>query len=443
MRTQMPSVITPKEALKLKPFQERGRDFLAARRYALLADEMRLGKTAQAITAAEQIGVRLVLVICPAIAQTHWKKEFDRWWPGQHGLEVISYDQARTHRATYSAVEWDLLIIDEAHYVKSPSAARTKAILGKGGIARSAGRVWALTGTPAPNNVAELWTLMFTFGATRMDYDSFLLRYCNIDPFSGRIRGTKKGRIPEIQTALRKIMRRNLKKDVAPELPPFSLEPWYVTPNPEYVDIPFPVAAQDKLDEYSKLEAKLKAVLSGLPPDDVLKYLDSNIAELATLRRMTGLLKLPDLLATIQFELDNGILDKCVIFGYHQQGMKTAALMLKAWGYKAELIYGGTPQAKRDKILARFNRPKGTQVLLAQILAAGTAIDLSAAHEGFMLERDWVPGNNAQALERMGGYRQTKPVTVRDVIIPDSVDDILSGVLRNKMRDISDIYGEE
>ena len=54
--------------LTLRPYQEVGRDFLAARRHALLADEMRVGKTPQAILAAEKVGAQRTLVVCPAIA---------------------------------------------------------------------------------------------------------------------------------------------------------------------------------------------------------------------------------------------------------------------------------------------------------------------------------------------------------------------------------------
>jgi 4a-hydroxytetrahydrobiopterin dehydratase len=59
--------VTP---LTLHPFQALGRDFLAARTVALLADEMRLGKSLQAITAARKVGAKHTLVVCPAIART-------------------------------------------------------------------------------------------------------------------------------------------------------------------------------------------------------------------------------------------------------------------------------------------------------------------------------------------------------------------------------------
>ncbi len=433
--------------MKLKPFQEAGRDFLAGRRYALLADEMRLGKTAQAITAAEAICAKTILVVCPAIAQTHWKTDFERWWTSSSSstkLDVVSYDRARIDRAAFAKTRWDVLILDESHFLKNPQAARTKAILGKNGIARSAHRVWALSGTPAPNHAGELWPLMFTFGKTKLGYEPFLYRYCNIDPYSGRVRGTNACNRPELKSKLKTVMKRRLKKAVAPELPSSTLTPYYVDARLDYVDLVYPVGKGEQLSKASSLECALKETLSGMPSESILEYIDGNVAELATLRRITALLKAPALVDLLQFELDLGSFDKAVVFGYHRDPMMVARDMLRADGYRAEVLYGGTPAKKRDGMLKRFNRKddKSTQVLFAQIIAAGTAIDLSVAHEGFLLERDWVPGNNAQALERMGGYRQTEPVTIRDLIIPGSVDDIIGQVVNKKIADLSDIFNE-
>lgn len=434
--------------MELKPFQADGRDFLASRRYALLADEMRLGKTAQAITAARRACVRNVLVICPAIATTHWQVEFDRWWPDHPPVHVLSYDYARRHKSALIGVGWDLLILDEAHYLKTPSAARTRAVLGRNGIASVSKRVWALTGTPVPNHAGELWTMAFTFGVTKRSYENFLSHFCYVDPFSGQVRGTKPDNLPELRAMLKPMMRRNLKVNVAPELPPCTLTPWYVMPDPEYMDIVRPVNTEILLDDTRQKEAEIKAIIKDMAPDEMLDYLNSHLDALATIRKINGMLKVPALLETLDFELGNGVLDKCVVFGYHRHSMYACSEMLRGRGWRTDIIYGGTTQKKRDAMLRRFDRKtakggKGTHVLFAQILAAGTAIDLSASHEGFLLERDWVPGNNAQALERMGGYRQTMPVTIRDIIIPGSIDDIVSSVLARKMRDISDIYCED
>ena len=62
--------------LALRPYQEIGRDFLAARRHALLADAMRVGKTPQAILAAAKLSASKAIVVCPAIAVPQWRAEW-------------------------------------------------------------------------------------------------------------------------------------------------------------------------------------------------------------------------------------------------------------------------------------------------------------------------------------------------------------------------------
>ena len=95
--------------MNLRPYQEVGRDFLAARTKALLADEMRVGKTPQAIVAAAKCGAQRILVVCPAIAVPQWKQEFIRWWPENLDLPeatVLSYDKARSTVDTLKSKRW-------------------------------------------------------------------------------------------------------------------------------------------------------------------------------------------------------------------------------------------------------------------------------------------------------------------------------------------------
>jgi SNF2 family DNA or RNA helicase len=128
----------------LKPFQQIGGRFLAERRFALLADEMGLGKTVQALAAAAVLpsSVRHVLVVCPASVRLGWAQElaecFPPAYPGQRpfkSFDVISYHGATSHVTRRGLRNhYDLLILDEAHYLKTPDSQRTKAIFGNGGL---------------------------------------------------------------------------------------------------------------------------------------------------------------------------------------------------------------------------------------------------------------------------------------------------------------------
>lgn len=426
--------------MKLKPFQEVGRDFLAARQRALLADEMRLGKTPQAIMAAKKIRAKRILVLCPAIAQAGWRKMFADWWPGQYAA-ITSYDKARLNRKEYASRGWDVLILDESHYLKNWETARTRAVFSKGGIAWNAQYIWALSGTPAPNHIGELWPLLRAFGVTRLSYWSFVEGYCRVTD-DCKIVGTRQEKAGELREMLKPIMLRRLKSEVASELPPCTVAPYYVEPRPEYLGVHRPVHTDAWADKHQRAELALRKEIVDMTPDAMLAYLSGRQAELASLRRYTALLKAPALVDTLRFELDLGELDKVVVFGYHVDALRISFLMMKEYGFETRMLYGGTPEKKRERMISSFNSPRTKQcVLFAQIIAAGTAIDLSAAHDGILLDRDWVPGNNMQALERMGGYNQKHPIYIRDFIIPGSVDEIVARVVNRKMAELGQVFG--
>ena len=146
--------------MKLYPYQERGVNFLAANERAYLADVPGLGKTAQVIHAIMKIqgetgNLLDVFVVCPAVAIPVWEGEWKKWWPQARPPKIMSY--AKLARCDNCAlVKHDLVVLDEAHYTKSPEAKRTRAALK---VAARAKRAWLLSGTPMPNNPNELFTV--------------------------------------------------------------------------------------------------------------------------------------------------------------------------------------------------------------------------------------------------------------------------------------------
>lgn len=141
-----------------------GADFLAARRHALLGDKMGLGKTIQAIEACNITGARRLAVACPAIAKINWQREVEKWSTYGIELKVESYNKLATDkdlRNRWAAWRPDVLVLDEAHYLKSADSSRTKSMYGphcrNNGLAGCAGAVWGLSGTLTPNNAAELF----------------------------------------------------------------------------------------------------------------------------------------------------------------------------------------------------------------------------------------------------------------------------------------------
>ena len=433
----------------LKDFQKTGAAWLARRTRAILADDMRLGKTWQVITAAKRLRAKRVRVICPAGARLVWVTALRQLAPKARaftttgrvdpnvngpGWQIISYDEARIHRQKlYDQGQFDILVIDESHYLKEPGAQRTKAILGKEGLSWKAHYIWALSGTPKPNHAGELWIWARCFGLSRMRWGDWLRRYCVLDQ-RGNPRRTKPNRAKELRDLFSPMVLRRLKSEVAKELPPTLVERVPVYSSSEFLHLVDPVGNERTLAraraEYHQLRENIRRV----PVGDRGQWLLQNNQSFATVRRVQALLKAPWVYRTIRDEIRAGAMDRVVVFAYHRDVLEILHTLLREEAQiGAELVYGSIAPTRRDAAVKRFSRPrKPTPVFLGQIISAGTAIDLSASNHGILIERDWVPANNAQALDRMGGFKQTKPVSIREIYTPDSIDDIIHEVTEHK-----------
>lgn len=420
----------------LKQFQLEGACFLAGKTRALLADEPGVGKTAQVVHACDLIGAKTVLVVCPAVGVQHWKREFRRWsnnW-NVNLPQVISYEQARTlHVENHSQqqfpypTKWDVLVVDECHYAKNPAAKRTNVIFGKGGLGWYAKHIWSLSGTPSPNHAGELWPMLKAYGATPMRYEEFVAHFCRVD-WQGKIKGTNIARVDELKVLLKPFTLRRKKRDVLSELGEIDVQEWYVEPSAAYTGGSTKIGKEGSLRQYIK----------AMSQKQILEFLASNTQEFATLRRYNALLKVPAVYEQVQFELENNLLDKVVIYGYHKEPLEILREKFSE-GYGAVLINGDTPAKERDRLIQMWKNQDKPRVMLASIIAAGVVLDFTEAHQGIMLELDWVPGNNAQAMQRMHRIGQDMPVTIR-VAIGSEIDELVSDVVLRKTRELSRIF---
>jgi SNF2 family DNA or RNA helicase len=411
-----------------RPYQIAGRDFLASHSRALLADEMRVGKTPQAILAADKLGAKSVLVLCPAIAVSHWWREWAKWYDmigaDVPALAVLSYDKARTlwRSGDLKSKRWDVFIPDEAHFCKNPEAARTQMVYGKGGLGYQAGAIWALSGTPAPKHAGELWPMLRAFGVTDMSYDAFVYHYCSgyWDKWSRewRVTGTREDRIPELREMLATVMLRRTRKEVAPDMPEIDFQFLEVDPVAG-VDISFPPA----------LFADDDALLAALEANPQANRED---------RQAVALAKVKPLTEEIAFAIENELLKQTVVFGWHVEPLQTLAWQLNQRGIRCEVITGDTTPKKRGMAQTTFRKGE-TKVIVANILAAGTAIDLSAASHGYFLELDWVSSNNVQAANRLVSMEKAEPVTFDICTWPGSTDDRVQRVLMRRAREINQL----
>lgn len=445
------------------PYQETGADFLKSHRHALLADEMGLGKTVQAILGLDRIRAKRAVIICPSVARINWLREFEMWTPGVKvqttnklsdvppidGHLVCSFDYAVHNYEKLRDLKWDVLIIDEAHFLKSTDAKRAKNILGAAGIIRGCSGTWLLTGTPAPNHYGELWIMLYTFGVTNLTQDAFIKRYCVVRPtsFGVKVVASDVSKGPELKQLLSKVMLRRLKKDVMKELPPITYGHTQVEAGlvdfevlPSFVQYFLPTDKRTELhkelkrqQEYlEQFEVNLKGV-----QDDKLVALSAISDSVSTLRRYLGLQKVEPVAEIISAELKANAYQKIVIFGIHRDVIESLREKLREFG--AVVLYGNTDPEKRQKNIDRFQNNPKCRVFIGNIHAAGTAITLTAAHNVAFIEQDWVPGNNAQAVMRCHRIGQENPVFVRFFLLEGTLDSKIGYIVKRKTEQLTQI----
>jgi SNF2 family DNA or RNA helicase len=456
----------------LRDYQAQGIAWLCAQlqehRAVLLADEMGLGKTLQALLAAAQRGARRVLVVCPAGARRVWLNEIKRWLPHwadrvvlvepgykltdvkacldrQQFVLIVGYDEFSASASPLAnhlrARRFDLMICDEAHFLKNASN-RTHAIYGHRGsgtgVQSAAAKVILLTGTPTPNHAGELWQHYRTFwpetlknaagrSLSQGEFEDRYTRYRDT-PFGRQVTGSRNQTI--LRHALRgKILRRR-KDEVLAELPALVLQ-----------DIPLAGPGQwlSRLKPESRaLAAKLQYAAEHASDDELLKTLRNPDTAIATVRRELGLMKIAPTILWVQERLASA--NKLLLFAWHHDVIDHLARGLAEF---APVVVTGksTPNA-RALAVQDFQTQSGTRVFIGQILAAGTAITLTAASEVGIVEPSWVPGENVQAIARAHRLGQRDMVLASFLYLPQTLDERIMRVFRRKAAEISALQGD-
>lgn len=435
--------------MKLFPYQNHGVDFLCApKKFRLLADEMGLGKTAQTIRALDKLKAKKVLIIAPAIARLTWVKEVVKWT--ESGLQcvsitntkevaeflsrpsvcgVVSFDFVVRNPDTFRGVDFDALIVDEAHYLKNSDAKRTLAVIGSNGIIHRAKRTWFLTGTPMPNHPQELWAMLYVSKATNLNKKAFTEKFCEyyFDGYSLRVTGAKRNMMPTLRESLNTVMLRRTKKDIFGETPRFR-----VTEMP--IDVDWKKIPPELKADWDKLvkATNQMGLQGGLGALDILASLATSVS---SVRRFMAVSKVDAVVKQIEEELENKEYKKIIVFASHIDAVKSIGEKLRRFG--SVVISGETPPESRQAMVERFQNDDSCRVFVGNIVAAGTNITLTAASEIVFLEQDWVPANNMQAIARADRIGQTEFLNVRVAMVADSIDEAIQGALIRKTGDIN------
>lgn len=450
-------------------YQEEGAQWLSTQRHALLADEMGLGKSAQVVLASDLIEAKQILIVCPAALRVNWEREFRKFSPVDRpatiiqtgrdapgeGLNIISYDLLASNeklRTTLKSRLWDIVVLDEAHYLKERSAKRTKACYGHNkhpGVVHAAKKVWRLTGTPMPNNASELYTHLRSAGIVNKPYWDFVFEFCKgfQSDYGYKITGVQN--VERLKGLLGQFMMRRKKDDVLKQLPPIVFHNVVVERSEvdieglfydNYREIGIPKFLQQLKDIDTNLKNAFKMLKNGYKAvdEDSVRMLEGMSKSTATLRRYIGLAKCQKIFDIIEEELNSGAIDKIVLFAMHKQVIEEARVRFRK--FNAVTLYGGTPENKRQHYIDEFQHNPKYRVFVGQIVAAGVGITLTSAHEVAFLEADWVPANNSQAAMRCHRVGQKNPVRVRFFTLAGSVDEEVMRVITNKTREITKIF---
>lgn len=421
------------------PYQIEGAEFLAGRERALLADEMGIGKTGQAIVAVGMHGFDRVLVICPASLVKNWRREFEAFLDRlPRCLEIVSYDKARTDKEfeRLSAQGWDCVIIDEAHYCKTHDSKRTIAALTLGQKAR---HLWLMTGTPMPNNPSELYPIIRALDPDAiinpktnkpMGRWDFTYRYCHVveNGFGKEIKGGKN--LDDLARKMRRFMLRRTKDEVL-DLPSLFV-------NNLMIDAVLPRDLKALEEELGP--AVVKALELYEAGDD--KALDAIKTHVARLRRLIGSIKAPEVARVISDRLEGNEGQPVICFAWHTEVVETIRDSLRKRGWRVATIVGADSQPARQRAVDDFQAGY-LDCVIGNIQAAGVGITLTASRYEIFAESSWVPADNAQAMMRAHRIGQKHAVNVDFATLANSIDESIEAANARKARDFSRIFNKE
>lgn len=443
-----------KDEVQYYPHQIDGIRELAGRRSFLLADDMGLGKSLQALTV---FGIDVVrgwaktcLIVAPVTLKGNWADEIEKFTripyivldgtPAKRnkqlvefaGIEgpkilVVNYEQVVAHQEFLDRLAFDVAIFDEAHYLKNPTAKRTKSCLSV-----YSRRSFMLTGTPMLNHVNELWSILHRIdpqGYPR--YWSFVGRYAVFGGYKDKqIVGVKNEK--ELTERLQNVMLRRLKKDVL-DLPEVQIIERRIDLTKE----------QRKLYDEVLHELRLPRI-DQAEPDDI----ENALTKFLRLKQICGTTfafsgvdhssKLEQAVADDTELLENN--EKIVVFTQFRDVQECYIRRLSSLDVPIWSLNGDVPQSDRQPTVKEWSLSKEPGVIVCMLQVAGVGLNMTAARHGSFLDKLFVPGLNKQAIDRLHriGQQTTQPVQIREYICRNTIENRVNQILQVK----SKLFGE-
>ena len=432
----------------LYQFQKEGINFgIEKKGRILIADEMGVGKTIQAI------GISLlykenwpVLIICPASLKYVWRNEILKWIPDintdkdiqivksgkdeflcDEKFYIISYDLTVKFEQKIIDKQFNFIIADEAHYLKSLDAKRTKCLLP---IIQKSKRILLLTGTPILSKPFELYPLLTMLRPDIFNnFKIFGNRYC--DPkqkfFNNNwfMDWSGSSNAKELNYILKNIMIRRLKKDVINQLPPKKRQKIEIETDPKIIKKIKSLNVKNEI-----IIKELYNFNNNLNNENLKEFRNENNM-FNKIYMLTAEAKTKGVKEYIHYLIENNC--KFLIFGHHRLMLDSIEEEVK----KLKVVYiridGDVKPEVRQEYVNKFQTDEACLVAILSITACCTGMTLTAASTVIFSELYMTPAIMIQAEDRAHRIGQEREcVNIHYLYGPDTLDDILFKMLNKK-----------
>ncbi len=460
MELPEPGMVMLPAGRELMPHQARMVEAAAeGHRTFLLADEPGLGKTAQALLAAQTADAYPLLVAVPNVVKTNWAREVDLWTPSRratvlHGdaldvdgfadVFVVNYEILDRHLGWLGQHGFRGMIVDEAHYIKNKSSQRSQNVLELADRIRK--RVprpllMALTGTPLINDIEDfraIWQFLGwiddkkPLGELMADLDD-----TGLTPADRTFYPVARQVVVDMG-----IVRRR-KVDVAADIPARRI-----------ADVPVELEgeagrsirkaeedlARRLVERYDRaLETRRnQSLVEGIDHDLVRQVATWEREDISTesgenvfgMLRRIGQAK-AGLAADYAAQLARNA-GKVVFFAKHIDVMDTAEETFASRGIPSVSIRGDQTKSAREKAIDSFTNDPEVQIIVCSLTAAGVGINLQVASNLILAELSWTDAEQTQAIDRVHRIGQTEPVTAWRVIATQTIDTRVAELIGSK-----------
>jgi SWI/SNF-related matrix-associated actin-dependent regulator 1 of chromatin subfamily A len=406
----------------------------------VLADDMGLGKTTSTIIAALEANAKKVLIICPASLKINWQREIENYtqrsvyisegknFSTEHDFVIINYDIIKNFHdpkkkddSQIVRAGFDLVVIDEAHYIKNPQAQRTKLI---NDFVKRVDRLWLLTGTPMTSRPVDYYNLLnLVDSPVARNWMAYVIRYCEGYQFKVGARKVWNvmgaSNLEELRDRTSNLVLRRLKENVL-DLPDKIITPVYLRlKSKKYEEV-----MGDYYNWYEK------------NPDES-KSLTVQFTKLTEVRQVIADEKILNTIELVENIIEQG--KKVIIFCNFTNSLEK---IIEHFGKSAVRLDGSMSKPDRQNSVDRFQTDDKVKVFVGNIKAAGVGITLTAAEAVIMNDLSFLPSDHSQAEDRAYRYGQKNNVLVYYPIFENTIEGIIYDILNKKKQVIATVMGD-